>query len=466
MAIFKYTVANKEGKKLSGTVEAPDEKIARTELNNLGFSILLLQETKIQPQIDSSLTKFVFESLDKNSRRINGTIPAADTEQALEKLHKEYNVTVMAIWPEDASPEEIEEARKKGAENLRDQLKNLEPTSTAVNVVQAPELSPQEAEELKNKAIIKTKIEHALTEINTLLQKFDQEINAAQKSEINKRINKILRIKNSTNLEYVLKEAEDLLIFIQEQEKSMQQQGHEEKRFELRMETQKLLSELKQGNAAKTLSEDVIEKIRNWQKIHIQKATEIGGFTKFINSILVTIQGWFETPPEVLEMEAIIKNYNKQLWDFAFLYFKEPTADYKARVKNSIKTVWQARKDAKLKLKEVKKSLKAEKKPAESTNLLTNFLEEVNAFSGWLLAFYVLYYFVGLYITTKDFGLDYVPPAFFVYETVVFKHILVILFLLHISTALKINVFKKNLVADVLLVPFFIFSSLIVIFNF
>ena len=70
MAIFKYSVANTEGKKLSGTVEAPDESTARTELNNLGFSILLLQETFEQPKLDASLSKFVFEAIDKNSKLI------------------------------------------------------------------------------------------------------------------------------------------------------------------------------------------------------------------------------------------------------------------------------------------------------------------------------------------------------------------------------------------------------------
>lgn len=460
MAIFKYTVANKEGKKLSGTVEAPDEKIARTELNNLGFSILLLQATNVQPEIDSKLTKFVFESLDKNSRKINGTIPAENIEDAFKKLTQEYNVTVIAIWPESATPEEINLARQKGANDLRTQLQSFETATVKVETT-----SPQDLENQKNQEITKAKIEHALLEINTLLQKFDNEIGPAQKAEINKRINKILRIKNSTNLDYVLKEAEDLLQYIQGQEKELKVEGHEEKRFELRMETQKLLSELKQGKAAKTLSEDIIEKIQSWQNKHIQKAAKVNGLTQVVNWLLLTVKGWFETPPEVLQIEETIKNYNKQLLEFIKLYFKEPTPEYKARVKASIKTVWQARKDAKTQLKEVKKSLKKKIQPIDS-DVFHNFLEELNALSGWLLGFYILYYFVGLYLTTKDFGLAYIPPAFFIYETVIFKHILVILFLLHIFTSLKINIFRKNLIADFALPPLFIFLSLIVIFNF
>ena len=105
--ILKYTVANKEGKKLSGTVEAPDENTARTELNNLGFSILLLQETKETPKIDSSLIKFIFEAIDKNSKLISGSIPAKNEEDALNKLSTEYSLTGSAIWLENSTSEQI-----------------------------------------------------------------------------------------------------------------------------------------------------------------------------------------------------------------------------------------------------------------------------------------------------------------------------------------------------------------------
>ena len=76
MALFRYIVTNQSGKKLSGTVEAPNYNVARKELNNLGFSILNLVPTTEKPKAENS-KKFIFEALDNNSKFIQGSIPAS-----------------------------------------------------------------------------------------------------------------------------------------------------------------------------------------------------------------------------------------------------------------------------------------------------------------------------------------------------------------------------------------------------
>ena len=108
------------------------------------------------------------------------------------------------------------------------------------------------------------------------------------------------------------------------------------------------------------------------------------------------------------------------------------------------------------------------KRKADEVNegFTTSFIGELNALTGWLLAFYIIYYFVSLYLKTKDFGLSGIPKGFIVYESRIFKYILVTLFLLHITTAIKINFFKKNLIADIILLPVFIFATIISILNF
>jgi len=339
MAIFKYTVANQEGKKLSGTVEAPDELTARNELNNLGFSILLLQETSEQPNIDSSLTKFVFESLDKNSKLVTGTIPAKDQDDALKKLQEEYSVNVTAIWPEGATEEEITKARAIGGEKMRNLL-----TAATSQAPEANENVTVDPLKIQEQEFVKEKIDHILIEVNKLLQKFDQELDPNQKAEINKKINKLLRIKNSTNLEYILATAEELLEFIQKQEQNISSADYAEKRFQLKVETKQLMSELKQQQRGKSLSEDIIDKIQSWQRKNVSQATEASGITGFINRILLRIKTMFDTPAEVLVLKNQISSYNQQIWEFIQLYFKEPTPEYKQKVKQSIKTIWAARK--------------------------------------------------------------------------------------------------------------------------
>ena len=132
MPNFKYTVANKSGKKLSGTVEAPDEKIAREELKNLGFSILSLQVTSEATKLASHLTKFVFEGYDKNSKLVSGTIPAKTKEDALKRLKEQYELNINAIWQEGATKEAIQEEKNANLiqkEVLHNTTTNKEDTS-------------------------------------------------------------------------------------------------------------------------------------------------------------------------------------------------------------------------------------------------------------------------------------------------------------------------------------------------
>lgn len=453
MPIYSYKVANKEGKNLSGTVEAPDEQTARTELNNLGFSIIEIKETKEKPKLSSNLKMFNFEALDKSSKQVSGTIPAENQQKAFEKLDTEYSLNVTAIWEEGASEEEIKEARKTGTQSLQDQLVKEEEKA------EETDLKVQKEEQFT-----KTKIEFILNEIHKILQIFDKDLPLDQKAEINKRINKLLRIKQSKNLTYVLSTAEQLLKYIQDQEQEIHGKNQEDKRIQLHMQTKGLLEELKKSTKPKTISEDIISKIEKWEKDHEkeEKSTK-----QFIAKALLKIKNFFTTPPQLKAIKDQIKVYNRQLWEFAKLYFKEPTKEYKAKVKNSIKTIWKARKKAVHSLAQAKKLLKQRKKEKTSEEELTSsFIDELNTLTGWLLGFYIIYYITALYLTTKDFGLSTIPKAFFIYDSQIFKYILAIVFLMHASTSIKVNFFRKSALASIIITPIFLFGSIIVLLNF
>jgi len=464
MAIFKYTIANKDGKKLSGSVEAPDENTARIELENLGFSILLLEETKEAPKVDSTLSKFAFEAIDKNSKLVSGTIPAKTQEDAINKLQTEYELNISAIWVEGATQEQIEVAHKEGEKRLENQLQSKLPTTTQNKEAEKNAVNIEQEKKIQ---FVKEKIELTLKAVNDLLQKFSQDIEPDKRAEINKKIDKLLRIKNSTNVDYILESANDLLKFLEEQEKSLKTTAHQEKRFEFQVQTQKMLQTLHQEAHQKTFKEDLLGKIDDWQKVHLTEPEKTSLGSKIINSFLEKIKKIFYTPPEVEAIKLQISTYNKQLWEFAKLYFKEPTPEYKAKVKNTLKTIWQARKKAIENLEIVKKQLKNQEITEKSEErVLFSLIEEVNAFTGWLLGFYVIYYFVSLYINNKDFGFSAIPQSFQVYNTHLFKYILVITFLLHASSSLKINFFRNSAIANFLLPPLFIFGSIITLLNF
>src|SRR3989338_1236650 len=166
MPNYKYIVGNNEGKKLSCTVEAENELTARTELNNLGFSILSLHETDEKPKTDTTLKKFIFEAIDKNSKIITGTIPSKSEETALNKLQTEYTLNVTAIWTENATEMEIEEARRKGSSRLQQFLAEKQ----KIQKSQQPEIKTDNLEEQKKEEAIKAKIEYTLQEVTKILQ--------------------------------------------------------------------------------------------------------------------------------------------------------------------------------------------------------------------------------------------------------------------------------------------------------
>ncbi|MFA6917217.1 MAG: hypothetical protein WC285_00040 [Candidatus Gracilibacteria bacterium] len=459
MPIFKYTVANKEGKKLNGTISVPDEESARKELNNLGFSILELAESTETIQEDKQSNKFVFEALDKHSKQITGTIPAKDEEETFRRLTKEYDLSVTAIWKEGATESEISKAKIDGTKKFQEKL--IEEEELEKNTQKVKTL-----EEEKEEEFTKAKIETVLQNVNLLLQEFDQEFDKTQKAEINKKINKILRIKHSSNLSYILASAEELLMFLHDQEKMLKEKGMNDKQLELEIKTRRLLDNLKATSKPKTISDDIMNRIGSWEEKH---SRDQGKFSQFLYNLLEKIKKFFETPPEILALREQVRAYNKQLYDFTLLYFKESSPDYKEKIKTSLKTVWAARKKAKMEISRVKKGIKERNRVVEistGTSFISSLVTELNALTGWLLAFYIVYYFVAIYLTTKDFGLDQIPSSITVYESHTFKYILAIIFLLHSATSLKENFFKKSVIADIILIPTFVITSIIALLNF
>ncbi len=460
MPNFKYLVANQEGKKLSGSVQAPDRNTAQEELNNLGFSILSLEESNEEKAHDPSLKKFAFEAVDKSMKLVTGTIPAADEKQAFTRLETEYSLQVSALWPETATSEEITAAKAKGTAHIKETMDKTE--KKEVEAIEAKTKEQQEKEQF-----VKLKIEKILASVNELLKRFENEIDPNQKTEINKKIDKILRIKHSTNLDYILESAKELLEFIQKQETHFQEKGFKDKRLELNLRTQNLLDELKRGQKEQSLSENIVSSIENWQQSNTDENQNVSYFKQVTGNFLNSIKKVFETPEEIKAIKDQVKVYNRQLWDLIRLYFKEPTKEYKEKVKRSIKTVWLARQTALNNLKHIKRELRKKRKfDNNGESFLLSLTKEINSFSGWLLAFYIAYYFTGLYITNKDFGLHSVPKGFFIYESHIFKYVLVITFILHSCTALKVNFFKKSLAADIILIPSFFLLSIISVLNF
>ena len=232
------------------------------------------------------------------------------------------------------------------------------------------------------------------------------------------------------------------------------------------MKTRELLDSLKRTGAPHSIGDDIIRKIDEWKE---KNKNSQNAFVKFMYRKSDKLKEFFTTPPEIKALQEQISGYNSNIFNFIKLYFKESSPEYKEKIKTSIKTVWANRKKAKAEIARIKKEIREKKRQQElllgSESFLSSFVKELNALTGWLLSFYIIYYFLAIYLTTKDFGLLSIPKSITVYESHTFKYILVVIFLLHASTSLKVNFFKKSFIADLILIPFFFIGSTIALLN-
>lgn len=467
MPIFRYTVASKEGKKLSGSIEALNEEQARNELNALGFSIL---EIKAQEQSQSpsqkGISKLIFEAKNPQGQTVNGTIAAIDDYLAFKRLTQEYELTVTAIWPEEADDLTIQNAKIRGTRHMKERLEDETKEKETTEQIKSQEYQ-------KRELIIHTKVEEVLKQVSSLLVDYQQYISPDQKREIDKRIDKLLRIKNSTNLDYIVMSTEDLLAFIREQEKVLKEKGFLDKRTKLQIRIKEMLSNLHQSTKPKSLSEDIVGKIQKWQQHNVKKASKPPFFVNFINHILIKIKKFFETPEEIIILKEKIRTYNVQIMEYIKMYFREPAKEYKEKVRRAIKAIWISRKKTVKLLKETRKNLKEaqkrEKKESGFKEFWLNLLEDITEFTGWLLAFYLIYYFVSLYLSSKNFGIiseESIPKSLQFNKTQIFKYALVIIFLAHCAFSIKVNFFKQNKYAGIVIFPIMIFVVVLTFVNF
>lgn len=480
MPLFHYTVANKENKKLSGSIEAADEAIARAQLNNLGFSILEIAESTEQTSQETPSSteklpkdhqKYTFEAINNQGQKITGTIVSSDELGAFRRLNQEYELTVTAIYKENATEEEIIDAKARGTYSLNQTLEQEKQLKNLSN----EDLITQDR--IKKEIEVRTRVEYILKQVNDLLLEYDQDIPPDSRKEINQRIDKLLRIKSSTNLEYVIATAEDLLEFIKNIEISIKQKNYLEKRTKLKLQIKNMLTKLHETGKPKTISEDIVKTIQNWQQKNIQKTVKIPWHVRTINNALTAIKKFFEVPEEIRVLKSKIKNLNTQLLEYIKIYIKEPAKEYKQKAREAIISIWEMRKKTVIQLKEAKERIRDEKKKTRLATMKNKVKEEVNAsvledfseFTGWLLAFYLAYYFVSLYAITKDFGfggLDQIPRLLNFYSTSIFKYILITVFLLHAGFTIKNNFFKKSKIASLIIFPITTFLVIFIIVNF
>lgn len=456
MPKYKYIVINQENKQLQGTIGAPDDASARKELNQLGFSVVsMVPMVEEEIAATNEMPMFEFAAIDKNQKRVVGTIQAEDRVAAFKRLVYEYAFDVEYVVDNNLTEGQKEKERSKGAYDLQDILAEEQMLTQKKETSEEKDMKEFE----KKQEVLKEQIDFVLKKVRQMLDQYEQIMKLETKEKIRFYVDKILRIKSSTNLDYIRISAEELLTFLQKEELFLNEEQHMQDRTKLLVEAQSMTLQLRRSKTPK--SAGIGQQLRQWRQEHIYNNPAPSAGEKIINSLISIFIGTARENEQVSAIRHDIAATNDQLMHYLQLYIQATTPEIKQETKNGFWRLYNERKKLKIKLKEAKKGLAAAEAAGE-----TRFATEMQSFSGWLLAFYLIYYFISIYATTKDFGQNNVPQFFYIFRSSFLKYFLTTLFLFHGAVSVKIHFFRRNELATMIITPLFIIGALLILLNF
>lgn len=462
MPKYRYTVINKDNQQLDGTIGAPDEESARRELNGLGFSVISMSQMAEEEvaAVETELPVFEFAGIDKNGKRVIGTIQSQDRYAAYKRLITEYAFTVEYIIDNKLDEAQKEQERQKGIFDLQSMLEEEQAGTQKKETGEEKDLREFQQEQ----DVLSSQISFVLNKVREMLDRHEKDMKPETKAKIRQFVDKLVRLKSSTNLEYVRKTAEELLTFLQKEELFINEEAHTKERTKLLVEAKSLTMQLKSSKSKTGIS--LGEKLRKWRKEHITENPQPSFGEKLYDGLISVFIGSGMESEEIHNIRKDITTVNNQIIQYIILYFQADTPEYKAETWEGLKKLIQQRKKLKKDLKDKIKALLEQRRASGEETAMDKFTGDLFSFSGWLLAFYLIYYFVSIYLTSKDLGIPSVPYVFYIFKSTFLKYFLATLFLFHGAVSVKINFFKRSELAAVIISPIFIFGTLLILLNF
>ncbi len=462
MPKYSYTVINQEGQKLTGTVEADSEALARDSLNKLGFPILDVTQVNEEAaeQIIGKSLKFEFQAVDSNARKVIGTIAAEDKYGAFKRLINEYHFAVEYLYLTSLSNDAKEEEKRRGVLDLYTALKQEEQHTS--NPTDEKEAITRE----ENEKIIIQQADFVLEKVAMLTRDFTDIIKPEDLNTIQKKADRLIRLKTSKNIDYVKHLAEDLLVYIQNQEIFLTKEKSDKKLQSFRMDMKRLMNDIHREKIGVSWDQQILTSINEWNTQHITTNTSPNWWEKLTKDILDFVQNILEEPPEVTVLKDKIRIINQQIWDYYKMYFKESTMETRAEIKESLRTLKEQKNELKLELSAIKKKIDEEEALEEKETTWDKISSEVVTISGWFFGIYFLLHGLSSYLANKKLPINLTMPFAKVTEYKSFYITMLILLIVHAGFQVRILASLKKTWENILLFPLVTVSILLVVFNF
>jgi hypothetical protein len=443
MAKFSYTVINARSQQLSGTINAPDIKTAKEELRHLGLSVIAIEEAKVdESEKTDGKESFDFEAFDSMGRKVLGKIRETDREKAFSRLKSEYGFDVLSLYKSGLSEAQIAKEKKNGLSDLQ---KNFE-GSLAMSGDRGAEVAALEF--ANEQQALQRKIEFVLKKVSKFMETFASELKDEVKRDLLDQMEKIKVLKASTNFAHVQNLCEKLLSKLQDGEIYKSKNRFLKEKVEISLESKRLIGSL---HSRAEISENSGVRM------------SVGTSWNFFNSISKTFDSWFHSDPRILALKEQIREINVNLFDYFKLYFQANETE-KQEIKKRVSELFEKKRKLKQEISEIRSAgVSSENSIVEIELTFNDFVYD---FTGKVLIFYLLYYFVANWLVAKDL-IDNLHPIFFFHERSFLKYSLPIFFLFHIYAAVaKLFLRGVNQIYELLGFAFVCFASLLLIFNF
>ncbi len=401
---FSYLTLNQEHQKLTGVLSAEDEREAREKLHAMGLSVISLdvapddaETTEVEKKEDVS--SFAFHVIDPRGNETYGTIDAKDRLNAYIRLVSEYGFEVMSLCDTMFPEAEWEAEGKKSLDELafRAEEEFGVVAKTAISAMQ-DDSTKKSAAFIESKRKLVEYVEEIVEKAELIIEKYNDRFESDEFRNIKNKIDDLMRLRLSNNLKYIQELADDLLVVVEEM--------------------------IVKYDIPKEEASDILDEAKEKEKVEVQSTQghiSLSRF-KFISKKLTELLH-FKQPKKFVPKKKKTKAEEKEMHQRKQLSRRQrftmairETIRTSARVvasKNSTlrKAYFKQLKAALGELKDVLTSNPNETELVEDERInqqiifqrsfIYHVFDDLHLFFGWLLSFYIIYFYLATIVITK-----------------------------------------------------------------
>jgi len=491
---FFYTALTTDNKKITGVLDTPDRESAQGELHKMGVAILSVNEIseeeyvkfqaeQEQEKVQKGIRTFMFQATDTFGKDIEGSIDAMDDFAAYKRLREEYQFKVANLYVATATEEE--KVRVKALiPGFEDQLKQMQAFTHKGEKKSAASQEKAESGDEVDEEIV-AEIDRVIINTKKTLENHAGFFSTDLLLEIQNTLGELERVRTSNNIKHITDISNDLYTLISNPDKAEGDAGKDEKYQALLSEVHNsalvrkefdMYKKAVEASGLKRVFGDVAKRLKETTESQGGEGEEPVGFVAKLKRKLG--MGKKKKAPQFSRDFGVKKPKTKlgDLMEKLGGYFKATSPILKKtrqrELMAALKGIFSGRPlagevEAAEGAPETMENVEGAKKAGggRKGRDFTGFLVEVDSFVGWLLCFYILYFFLVDFSLEKGIGL----PREFVFKTLktpLLVNVTLFLLLAHFLLRLKNRRMRGNLFAALFLFFLGMGAYVMVVVNF